>query len=166
MTRAHRQEALCRAYVQAVAASMGVSTSVPTPDYGIDLSLRSVEQRGQRHLDSRLQLDLQLRSTTRANISETFVSYDLDVQTYDFLREQPLIRCLLVVLVLPEDDAGWLSQSADELIVRHCAYWFSLRGADPVTATSSVRITIPRGQVFSVQAVRAIMDRLRQGEEP
>lgn len=166
MTREHRQEALCRAYVHAVAALAGVGTSKPEPDYGIDLSLRNIEQRGSRRLDSRLLLDLQLRSTMRANISETIVSYDLDVKTYDFLREKSVIRSLLVVLVLPEDETLWLSQSPDELIVRHCAYWISLRGAEPVTATSSVRIAIPRVQVFSVQAVRAIMDRLQQGEEP
>lgn len=165
MTREHRQEALCRAYVQAVAALAGVGISRPEPDYGIDLSLRNIEQRGSRRLDSRLQLDLQLRSTTRANVAETTVSYDLDVKTYDFLREKSFIHSLLVVLVLPDDEALWLSQSPDELIVRHCAYWISLRGIEPVKATSSVRITIPRVQVFSVQAVRAIMDHLQRGEE-
>jgi hypothetical protein len=166
MTRPHRQEALCRAYVQAVAAVSGVGTSVPMPDYGVDLSLRDIEQRGPCHLDTRLQLDLQLRSTTRARVSETHVSYDLDVRTYAYLREPSLIRSLLVVLVLPDDEALWLSQSPHELLVRHCAYWFSLRGAEPVTATSSVRINLPRSQVFSVEAVRAILTRLRQGEEP
>jgi hypothetical protein len=166
MTRNHRQEALCRAYVQAIAALAGMSSAKPDPDYGIDLLLRNVEQRGPRHLDSRAQLDLQLRSTTRANVSEKIVSYDLDVQTYDYLRAKSLIRCLLVVLVLPDEETLWLSQSPDELIVRHCAYWISLRGVKRITATSSVRISIPRVQVFSVQAVRAIMDRLQRGEEP
>jgi hypothetical protein len=136
------------------------------PDYGVDLSLRDIEQRGPRHRDTRLQVDLQLRSTTRARVSDTHVSYDLDVQTYAYLREPSVIRSLLVVLVLPDDEALWLSQSPDELLVRHCAYWFSLRGAEPVTATSSVRINLPRSQVFSVEAVRAILTRLRHGEEP
>lgn len=166
LTRNHRQEALCRAYVQAVAALAGVATSVPVPDYGIDLSLRDVEQRGQRHLDSRVQLDLQLRSTTRANVTEQEVRFDLDVQTYEFLREPTPIRCLLVVLVLPDDEALWLSQSPDSLVVRHCAYWHTLRGAPPSSATSSIRIAIPRAQVFSVPGVRAILARLAQGEEP
>jgi hypothetical protein len=166
MTRNHRQEALCRAYVQAVAALAGVASAKPDPDYGVDLLLRDIEQRGQRHLDARLQLDLQLRSTTRANVSETIVFYDLDVQTYEFLRTESSIRCILVVLVLPEDENDWLHQSAEELTIRHCAYWISLRGAEPATAASSVRIRIPREQIFSMQAIRAIMNRLQQGEEP
>ncbi len=166
LTRNHRQEALCRAYIHAVAALAGVGTSVPVPDYGVDLSLRNVEQRGARYLDGRLQLDLQLRSTTRANVTETHVGYDLDVQTYDFLREPSRVPCLLVVLVLPEDETLWLTQSAEELVVRHCAYWHSLRGVAPTAASSSVRVAIPRSNVFSPHAIREIMSRLGRGEEP
>jgi Domain of unknown function (DUF4365) len=165
LTRNHREEALCRAYVQAVAALAGLGTSVPTPDYGVDLSLRKIEQRGVRHLDGRLQLDLQLRSTTRANVRDSEVRYDLDVQTYEFLRELSPIRCLLVVLLLPDDETLWLTQTLEELLIRECAYWFSLRGMGLTTATSSVRIAIPRVQVFSVQAVQAILNRLGQGGE-
>lgn len=166
LTRNHRQEALCRAYVQAVAVQAGVATSNLSFDYGIDLSLRAIQQRDNRYQDARVQVDLQLRSTIRANVSSTQVSYDLDARTYEYLREPSAIYCLLVVLVLPEEETQWLSQSVEELIVRHCAYWISLAGAEPRTATSSVRIAIPRAQVFSVDAVRSIMDRLCEGEEP
>ncbi len=166
LTRNHRQEALCRAYVQAVAELAGVATSVPVPDYGVDLSLREIVQRGQRHLDGRLQLDLQLRSTTRAHLTEAHVGHDLDVPTHDFLRELSSVCCLLVVLVLPDEEAQWLSQSIEELVLRRCAYWCSLRGADPARTVSSVRISIPRSQVFSVQAVQEMLNRLRQGGEP
>lgn len=165
LTRNHRQEALCRAYVQAVAAQAGVATSHISFDYGIDLSLRAIQQHGNRYQDARIQVDLQLRSTTRANVSDTQVSYDLDVRTYEYLREDSPIPSLLVVLVLPEEEVQWLSQSVEELIVRHCAYWLSLAGAEPTTATSSVRIAIPKTQVFSVAAVRSLMDRLSEGEK-
>jgi hypothetical protein len=165
MTRNHRQEALCRAYIQAVAARAGVGTSSHGFDYGVDMSLRAIQQHDNLFQDARVQLDLQLRSTTRANVTDTQVSYDLDARTYEYLRQRLPIPCILVLLILPEDEEQWLSQSVEELIVRHCAYWISLEGAEPTTATSSIRITIPRTQV-SVEAVRAIMDRLVQGEEP
>ncbi len=119
--------------MQAVAALAGVATSVPTPDYGADLSLREVEQH--------------------------FLVGQL-------LRELTPIRCLLVVLVLPDEEALWLSQSTEELLVRRCACWYSLRGAESTTGTSSVRIAIPPSQVFSVSAIHAILNRLRQGQEP
>ena len=51
-----------------------------------NLSLRCIEQLGDQHQDAGVQLDLQLRSTTRANVSDTHVSYDLDVRTYEYLR--------------------------------------------------------------------------------
>src|SRR5438876_1110445 len=136
MTRNDRQEALCRAYVHAVAALAGVTTSRPENDYGIDLSLRSVIQSGARHLDAKVTFDLQLRSTTRANVTETEIRYDLDVRTYDYLRQPSRVPCFLVVLVLPEDETHWLLQSVEELIVRHCAYWTSLESA-PASAASS-----------------------------
>src|SRR5262245_33589324 len=144
MTRAHRQEALCRAYVQAVAAQAGLLCSRPEPDYGIDLALRSVEPTSEQRKDAGVQLDLQLRSTTRAAVSDTEVRYDLDVRTYEYLRRTPPVPRILVILVQPEDEDAWLSQSPDALLLRHCAYWASLRGAAPTTASSSVRVTIPR----------------------
>lgn len=144
----------------------GVGSSVPMPDYGVDLSLRNIEQRGTRYLDSRLQLDLQLRSTTRAVVTDTEIRFDLDVETYDFLRELSTIRCILVVLVLPEDEASWLSQTVEELVLRRCGYWYSLRGEAPTAATSSVRVTIPRTQILTPETLRGLFDRLNQGGEP
>lgn len=166
MTQGHRQEALCRAYVQAIAALAGVGTSSYAFDYGVDMSLRVIQQQDNLHQDARVQLDLQLRSTTRASVTDTQVSYDLDVRTYEYLRLSSRIPCILVLLVLPEDETKWLNQSAGELTIRHCAYWISLEGADPTTATSSIRIAIPQTQIFSVQAVRVMMEHLIQGEKP
>ena len=73
LTKNHRQEALSRAYVQAVAGQAGLICSKPDPDYGIDLSLRLVMMRENRRWDTSVQLDLQLKSTTRANLRETEV---------------------------------------------------------------------------------------------
>jgi len=166
LTRNHQQEALCRGYVHAVAARAGVGTTVPTPDYGIDLALRAIERIGERRRDAGVQLDLQLRSTTRALVFDTEVRYDIDVPTYESLRTAPPIPRILVLLVLPEAEERWLSQSPEELVIRRCAYWTSLRGAEAPTTTASVRITIPRSQVFSVEAIQTWMRRLAQGGLP
>jgi hypothetical protein len=101
MTQAHRQEALCRAYVQAIAAQAGLLWGRTEHDYGIDLSLRSVAMQETRQRDTGVQIDLQLRSTTRATVTETEIRYDLDVQTYGDLRDETC-RCprLLVVLLI------------------------------------------------------------------
>jgi hypothetical protein len=108
-------------------------------------------------------LDLQIKSTTRSNVTDTEVVYDLEVKNYDDLRESG-DNCprILVLLVLPEDEAQWLSQSPEELVLRHCAYWLSLEGFPATASTSMVRIEIPRVNVFSVDALRQMMAGLRQ----
>ncbi len=163
MTRNHRQEALCRAYVQAVAALAGVTSSKPEPDYGIDLLLREVAVRDRRHHDTSVQVDLQLRGTTRASLTDTTLVYDLDVDTYNDLR---IISAgcprILVVLVLPETEGDWLIQTPNELSIRHCAYWLSLEGSPPITATRSIRVAIPLANIFTTETVRSLLQQAKE----
>lgn len=163
MTREHRQEALCRAYVQAVAALAGVGTARPDPDYGIDLLLREIGLLNGQHQDTSVQIDLQLRATTRASLTEAAVIYDLDVNTYNKLRivsaGSPRI---LIVLVQPDTEGEWLNQTPDQLSIRHCTYWLSLEGAPPSTASRSVRMAIPLENVFSPESVRTLLQRAKE----
>jgi hypothetical protein len=46
LTKQHGQEALSRAYVQAIAGACGMGYSLPNPDYGIDLPLEDILIRG------------------------------------------------------------------------------------------------------------------------
>jgi hypothetical protein len=166
MTRGHRQEALSRAYVQAVAARAGVLCSRPDPDYGIDLSLRTVETHGRRYSDTSVQLDLQLKSTTRASVTASEALYDLEVDAFNYLRN-PAAFCprILLVLVLPADEVDWLSQSPEELVIRHCAYWRSLKGFPATAATKTTRVVIPLANVFSVEAVQTLLQRVKERRE-
>src|SRR4051794_13414078 len=115
MTRNQRQEALSRAYVQAIAARAGLGHTPRANDYGIDLSLHEVIRRGSRYCESGTVLDVQVKSTTRASRDATAVRYDLEVKSYDDLRD-PEARNprILVVVVFPKDPAEWLSQSEEE----------------------------------------------------
>jgi hypothetical protein len=166
ITRPHRQELLCRAYVHAVAAQAGLLGSRPEPDYGIDLSLRNVAVLGRRHLDTSVQVDLQLRSTTRASVTETEVKVDLDVQTYHYLRTPETFCPRILVVLMPAEEAEWVNQSPDELAIRHCAYWSSLHGHAETSARSTIRIGIPLTSMFSVEGVRMLMQRLQEGKLP
>jgi Domain of unknown function (DUF4365) len=167
LTQGHRQEALSRAYARAIAAVAGLSVSEPENDYGIDMSLRAITIRGHRRRDLGPQLDLQLRCTTRASVGDTHVAYDLDIVSYNDLRDEtdPAGR-ILFLLVLPDDESLWLSQSPQELVLRSCAYWISLRGYPGVAARKSLRIFVPLANVFSVTAVQGIMQRLRERKDP
>jgi hypothetical protein len=152
--------------VRAVAAQAGVNCAEPDSDYGVDLCLRRVRARGRRHLDAGGQVDLQLKSTTRALESDTEIRHDLDVTTYEDLREE-MDNCprLLVLLVLPDEEEQWLEQSPEQLILRRCVYWQSLTGSPPTSASSTVRIAIPRINIFSVEAIRQILARLQRKDD-
>jgi hypothetical protein len=167
LTRNHRQEALCRAYVQAIAARCGMSCSVPSPDYGIDLTLNDIEEMGGGLAESGYKLDVQAKSATRAAVAEDAIRYDLPAQAYEVLR-QPAVGCprILVVLVLPRDEARWSGQTEEALILRHCAYWLSLKGHGPTANRRSVRVSIPRANVFSVEALHGLMARIKGGAQP
>lgn len=154
---------MSRAYVRAVAARAGIICCDAGPDLGVDLFLRAVEVRDQQYWDSGPQLDVQLKSTTRAELHAGEVVYDLELRAYDLLRQQMVCRpCILVLLVLPEEEAQWLTQSPEELVLRRCAFWLSLRGASPTTNLTTVRITIPRRNVFSAEALGRLLDEARR----
>ncbi len=163
MTDEHRMEQLSRAYAQAVAAVCGCRWSVPTPDYGVDLSLRTVRFGRGRWRETGVPLDLQLRSTTGAALTADHVVYDLDADTYDTLRRATRPSpAILLLLVLPLDRADWLSHTEDRLELRRCAYWYSLRGQPARANTSSVRVRIPRANQFTPAALERIMELIRR----
>jgi Domain of unknown function (DUF4365) len=166
LTRNHRQEALSRAYVQAIAAQAGLGWCLPNPDYGIDISLRAIDIIGNRRTDASVPLDIQLKSTTRASVNETRVAYDLSVDNYDDLRALGIRPRILVVLILPGDETLWVTQSSEELTIRHCAYWISLEGWPATPSVRSVRVDIPLTNVFSVAALQDIMRRLGERNQP
>ena len=63
MTRNQRQEALSRAYVQAIAGQAGMGHTPRTNDYGIDLSIHEIVRRGDRYCETGTVLDVQVKST-------------------------------------------------------------------------------------------------------
>ena len=112
LPRNMRQEALSRAYVRAIAAQAGVVCVDATQDFGIDLYLRAVTFQDRRYSDIGPELDVQLKSATRAEMGDTEVIYDLEVRSDNLLREDlvPGWPRILVLLVLPEDEAQWLER--------------------------------------------------------
>jgi hypothetical protein len=122
-----------------------------------------VRQSGNAFVDSGIQIDLQLKSTTRAQVGGSAVTYDLNVRNYNHLRVANA-NCprLLVVFVMPDDETQWLTQTIDELVLRHCAYWLSLKGHPEKESSATVRVAIPKESVFSVAAIQAMMQQLQE----
>lgn len=170
LTPQHSQEALTRAYIQAIAARVGLTCSFRDFDYGIDLTLKPVVVRtnrttgGRRYVESGVALDIQIKSTTLAIHAETEVKYDLDASAYDDLRDTVVFTPRILVLhVQPKEDRDRLRLTPDGLTLAGRCYWMSLRGYPEVSNTSSVRISIPRTSVLSEDGLRDMMERVKSG---
>jgi hypothetical protein len=163
LTKNHRQEALTRAYIQAVAARAGLSCSFREFDYGIDVTLHEIRRRGRRYAETGVNLDIQAKSTGAAAVTETVVQYDLAAKNYDDLRDlEAGCPRILVLLILPDDENQWTEQTEEQLLLRHAAYWISLRGREPSANSRTVRLAIPRANLLTITALQALMQRVRR----
>lgn len=73
---------------------------------------------------------------------------------------------ILVVVLVPENINDWLAQSEQQLAMKHCGYWLSLRGMEPNSNSTTVTVHLPRIQCFSVNALRDMMTRIGEGSAP
>src|SRR5258707_716412 len=99
-----------------------MSCSFREMDYGIDVTVHEIGQRGRRFCETGFRIDFQAKSTGAEALTDATVLYDLDVKNYDDLRAAPpLCPRLLVVLILPNDEAQWTEQTEEYLLVRRAA---------------------------------------------
>jgi hypothetical protein len=154
------------AYVRAVAHAAGFFAQEANRTFdgdGVDLTLLARSPEGTVRSP---RLDLQLKATA-APVTEDPFAFDLPVKNYDELRSESLqVPRILVVVVVPEDAASWVSATEDSLLLRHCGYWMSLRGAAATENKATIRIQIQRSDCFHVPQVTSIMERIRQGGLP
>ncbi len=165
MTREDRQEALSLAYVHAVAAMCGLTYTFPSLDYGIDLTLNDIREEPRRYTESGWAVAVQLKSTTSFGETPTTITYDLTMKAYDALRVPVPTPRILVLSVLSPDERQWVRQTPTRLEMRQRVFWVSLRGQPAVRNRSSIRITIPKRQRFTTDALRAIIATIERGEE-
>jgi hypothetical protein len=124
-----QKELFSKAYVRAVAARSGYTAHEPELDRdSVDLEIAAIAGSGTYRSPK---LDLQLKCTSRDIVDATHVKFPLKIKNYDDLRlPNYQVPRILVVVVVPGRIHDWLAQSEDELVLRHCGYWVSLRGRE------------------------------------
>lgn len=158
LTISDRQEALSRVYAHAVAARAGYVTDMYGADRdGVDLLIRAGGA-------MRPALELQLKATVNlGEPSDGHFRFPLKRRNYDLLRIETQTPRLLVVLDLPKDEDQWMTITANELILRHRAYWLNLKGAEETSNKTTKTVQIPERNVFAVDSLRKLMEQSRQG---
>lgn len=160
-----QKEEFSYAYVYAITSAAGYSfqrTTTPLDQLGIDLILTGIGLQG---LIRNPQLYVQLKCTSREVLDESSLKYPLRIKNYEELRVlkqyPPLI---LVVVLVPDNVDEWLHQSEDELCLRRCGYWISLAGEAPTQNQETVTVSIPRKNIFTVNTLKSLMQRIARGE--
>ncbi|WP_293133746.1 DUF4365 domain-containing protein [Microcoleus sp. bin38.metabat.b11b12b14.051] len=159
-----QKELFSKAYVRAVAAVAGFSVSQPeVDDDSIDLKIVA---RGGEGVVFSPELNLQLKCTSRDVLDGQFIRYPVRIKNYRDLIINSQVPRLLVVVLVPENLENWLQQSEDEMCMRYCAYWVSLRGQPERLNTANVTVELSRSNQFTVEALKSIMQCLSQGGLP
>ena len=160
-----QKEQFSRAYVQAVAACAGYAWSIPSvDDDSIDMSLH---QRGGNGTIRSPRIELQIKCTSSPAPNNGVIPFVVKKKNLDDLcTENVLVPRILVVVLVPDEVREWLKQGEREMAMRHCGYWMSLRGVLHDADLTSQTVYIPRKQMFTVESLREIMQRISRGELP
>ena len=160
MTPEQRMEQFSFAYVRAVAAHAGCAVA---DNLYPDISSRD----GSISADwgRRPQIDFQAKATSRDVLRDGAVRFPLPINNYNDLRRRDKVPHILIVLLMPEDEADWLNQTSEELTMRRCAYWMSLEGMSERPNVSTVTVRVPVSQTFDSEQLRDMMNRVDRGED-
>jgi hypothetical protein len=137
-----QESELSIAYVHALAVKCNFEFGIPRIDNdSVDVYISA---NGKLSADSTIhspKIDIQLKATTNWVLdSDGKIAYDLKIKNYNDLRSNCLVPKILVLLCLPKNRDEWISHSENELILRKCAYWISLKGSGDTLNESTVRI--------------------------
>ena len=109
-------------------------------------------------------LDIQLKCTSDPGvIRPDSIVWQMERRHYDLLRAKSSVPHILVVLVLPENEQEWIEHSAEQLMLRRCAWWVKMTGM-PQVSTASKTVHLPRKQVFSPDTLRSLMEKISREE--
>lgn len=153
-----QEEAISKAYVQAIAAKVGYATA--TMDFDVDGVDLEVKAGG----SMRPAVGMQLKATINlgAPIDGSF-RYPLNIRNYNLLRLATQVPRVLVVLGLPKDPIRWVELTEEALHIRKCAYWVSLLGAPESQNTSTITVSIPEINRLDEHSLVSILERSRTG---
>lgn len=156
----HTQESLCLAHIYAVAGMAGVNHAIESiHDYGVDGQFESVTLRQNRRVNSGHQIAFQAKATTRWELVNGHIVYDLEAKTYDDLvsREDSAITMVLILLCMPKEQTDWHLAAPDATLIRNCCYWHIFKKGPLSGSTSSKRINIPSANVLTPDSLKELL---------
>lgn len=106
-------------------------------------------------------LHVQLKSTYSSYVDlGAEISYPLKIKNYNDLRRKTTTPIILCLLILPQDKTAWVTQTPDELILRHCMYWISLKGYPDTQNEDTISIKIPKTNILNKESLCNILNQI------
>ncbi|MEU8409521.1 MULTISPECIES: DUF4365 domain-containing protein [Micromonospora] len=149
-----QKEQISRAYLHAVATREGCTLGDWAVDIdGVDTTLR---RKGRM-------VDVQLKCTQKLRELDGSYAFDLDVKTYDKLREADRSAPgYLIVMVVPEDPQDWIQLHADKYILLKCTSYYACIQDRPAVSTKSTTIHLPHANRLNSMAIRLMFEHSRR----
>lgn len=108
---------------------------------------------------------MQLKCTGQNILNEHELRFPLGKRNYDDLRlEDILVPRILIVVIVPDEIEEWIEQTEDQLVIRKCGYWVSLRGLPSTTNSTAVTVSLPRTNIFTPATLTDIMQKIHNEE--
>jgi hypothetical protein len=160
------KEELSYAYVHAVASRAGFGCDRPSKDRGsVDVVISADGCFPEDAVLQHAVIQVQLKATSQIVNGDPHFAFPLPMKNYDELRARSQATRLLVIFCMPEDAKQWLSVSEETLIARRSAYWCNLTGEPAVENETSRSVRVLHGNIFSPEALKALMTRIARQEE-
>lgn len=159
------EESLSVSYVGAVVSKSGASFDIVGRDYGVDVCVRSIDYFEGQYIDMGVLYDCQLKATVNWKLEEDDIVYDIEADTYNKLvyrHTRSTYPCILILLCLPKEKSEWVSITEDELKLKKCCYYYYICGV-PTSNKESMRVRIPRSNIFSPEVVMKLVADVQSG---
>lgn len=161
------KEEFSKAYVRAICSVAKLAVHPPDVDNdSIDFTIKMKGKLSGFTVHSP-HVDLQLKCTETAIANSDTFSYSLTLKNYDDLRVVDVqVPRILVVVLVPKEIAEWSYHNDDEMVLRKCGYWVSLRGLPESSNTTGVTVHVPTEQKLTVTSLQEMITRIGMGGLP
>lgn len=153
-----KKEEFSYGYIQLIASSSGFSVEKagrPRDNSGIDITIIAPGEL--EDIDSP-RLDVQVKCTTVAKETQSFIKYALKVKNYNkLIQRKSFVPQILIIVLVPSNIDNWLKISEQETLMKKCGYWISLRGQQPTSNTKRVTVEIPRENLLTPETISNLM---------
>ncbi|BAS56789.1 hypothetical protein LBWT_27140 [Leptolyngbya boryana IAM M-101] len=165
-----RKEEFSYAYVHAIASTAGFCVqpkSRPMDSAGLDIIIEAPGAMTKGVL-SFPKIEAQVKCTaTKANITELFIKFPLEVKNYNKLRlTSHLVPQILIVVLVPEILENWIEITEPEsTVIRKCAYWLSLKGKEETLNDETITVSIPRSNLLTPESLTELMSKVAHRQD-